>query len=82
MSIEISGLTKRYKDAVAVDNINFKIKDGELFALFGMNGAGKSTTINMLSCVLRPDSGDAFIMQKSIVKNLNEVKRIISTSPQ
>ena len=51
-AIEIKNLTKRFKDKVAVNNINLEVKEGELFALLGTNGAGKSTTIKMMSTLL------------------------------
>ena len=46
--IEINGLSKSFKEVKAVDNISFKVKEGELFAFLGINGAGKSTTISMI----------------------------------
>ena len=61
-AIETTALTKRYKDKIAVDALNLTIDQGELFALLGVNGAGKTTTIKMLSCLLRPTSGDALLM--------------------
>ena len=48
-AIKIEGLTKRYRDILAVDNLSLCIKEGELFSLLGVNGAGKTTTIKMLS---------------------------------
>ena len=48
-SIEIENLTKKFKEKTAVNNVNLKIKQGELFSLLGTNGAGKTTTIKMLS---------------------------------
>ena len=57
-------------------------RQGELFALLGVNGAGKTTTIKMLSCLLRPTSGDALLMGKSIVSQPYEVKKNINVSPQ
>lgn len=80
--IKTENLTKVYKDLIAVDNLNLEIKDGELFALLGVNGAGKTTTVKMLSCLLKPTSGDAFLNGESIVKNSSEVKEIIGISPQ
>ena len=80
--IEIKGLTKKYKDVVAVDNLNLDINKGELFALLGVNGAGKTTTIKMLSCLLKPTSGDAFINGKSINEDDSYIKSIIAISPQ
>ncbi len=80
--IEIKNLTKKYKDIVAVDNLSLSIKKGELFSLLGVNGAGKTTTIKMLCTLTSPDSGDAFLNGNSIVLQKNEVKKIISVSPQ
>ena len=81
-AIEISGLTKKYKDVTAVDNMNLKIEEGELFALLGVNGAGKSTLIKMLSCLAAPTSGDAKIFGLSILTEASEVKKRINVSPQ
>ena len=53
-AIEIKGLTKRYRDVVAVDNLSLNIEEGELFSLLGVNGAGKTTTIKMLSVLRLP----------------------------
>lgn len=53
-AIRIEGLTKKYKDVVAVDNLNLSVKQGEIFSLLGVNGAGKTTTIKMLSCITSP----------------------------
>ncbi len=81
-AIRIEGLTKKYKDIVAVDNLTLSVNSGELFALLGVNGAGKTTTIKMLSCLTSQTSGDAFLNGKSIVKDAAEVKKIIAVSPQ
>ena len=81
-AIEIKGLTKRYKDVLAVDGLELCIKEGELFSLLGVNGAGKTTTIKMLSCLTEPTSGDALLLGKSIRKDGAEVKSIIAVSPQ
>ena len=81
-AIRIEGLTKKYKDIVAVDNLNLSVHKGELFSLLGVNGAGKTTTIKMLSCLTQPTSGDAFIKGKSICKDTAAVKTLIAVSPQ
>lgn len=81
-AIEIYGLTKKYKDTVAVDDLHLDIKEGELFSLLGVNGAGKTTTIKMLSCLTRADSGDAAVLGESISKNPAAVKANIGVSPQ
>ena len=80
--IKIQGLTKRYKDVVAVDGLTLSIEKGELFSLLGVNGAGKTTTIKMLSCLTKADGGDAFLNGWSINKNSAEVKSVIAVSPQ
>ena len=56
-SIEVTGLTKRYADTVAVDDVSFSVPQGTVFAFLGTNGAGKSTTIACLTTVERPDAG-------------------------
>lgn len=59
--IEVAGLTKRFNGLIAVDDISFSVKKGEVFALLGPNGAGKTTTIRMLITLLRPTSGKILI---------------------
>lgn len=59
--IEVSGLKKSFKDVKAVDDISFRVEKGELFGFLGINGAGKSTTINMLCTLLPPTGGEARI---------------------
>jgi ABC-2 type transport system ATP-binding protein len=81
-AIKTRNLTKKYKDKIAVNDLNLTVHEGELYALLGVNGAGKSTTIKMLSCLTRTTSGDAEVLGNSIVKNSAEVKKIINVSPQ
>lgn len=81
-AIKIEGLTKRYRDLVAVDSLSLSIGQGELFSLLGVNGAGKTTTIKMLSCLTLPTSGDAYLLGKSICKDATAVKSLIAVSPQ
>ena len=81
-AIETVNLTKKYGDYVAVDKLNLQIEKGELFALLGVNGAGKTTAIKMLSCLTSPTDGDAFVHGNSITTNYANVKKIISVSPQ
>ena len=71
-AIIIKELTKKYGKIVAVNNLNLTIEQGELFALLGVNGAGKTTTIKMLSCLIKPTSGDAFLLGDSIVADVVE----------
>ena len=81
-AIRIENLTKKYKDVVAVDELDLSVHKGEVFSLLGVNGAGKTTTIKMLSCLTRPTSGNAFLNGKSICRDAAEVKSVIGVSPQ
>lgn len=81
-AIETIGLTKKYKDVTAVDSLNMSVEKGELLALLGVNGAGKSTTIKMLSCLISPTEGDALLLGNSIVTAPGKVKQKINLSPQ
>ncbi len=81
-AIKTENLTKKYKDKTAVNSINFSVNQGEMYALLGVNGAGKSTTIKMLSCLIAPTSGNAYLNGSSIVDESEKVKRIINVSPQ
>lgn len=81
-AVIIEGLTKKYKDVVAVDNLSLSVRKGELLSLLGVNGAGKTTTVKMLSCLTKPTSGDAFLLGKSICRDSAAVKSMISVSPQ
>lgn len=81
-AIKAEGLTKKYKDITAVDRLDLKVMQGELFSLLGVNGAGKTTTIKMLSCLTKPTSGDAKLLENSIITNESNVKRIIGVSPR
>lgn len=83
-SISTSHLGKRFgkETAWAVNDLNLQIEKGELYGLLGVNGAGKSTTIKMLSCLIKPTTGDAFLEGHSIIKDPQFVKSISDTSPQ
>ena len=81
-AIKTTNLTKKYKDKTAVNSLNLTVNKGELYALLGVNGAGKSTTIKMLSCLVPPTSGDALLLDNSIVSDSAKVKQLINVSPQ
>ena len=81
-AIRTENLTKKYKNLTAVDSLKLSVKQGELFSLLGVNGAGKTTAIKMLSCLTKPSGGDAFLLGKSIVSDSAEVKSVIGVSPQ
>jgi ABC-2 type transport system ATP-binding protein len=73
----VQSLTKAFGDFIAVDNITFDIKKGEIFGLLGPNGAGKSTTIRLLSTLTRPTKGTATIGGFDVVKHDTEVRKLI-----
>ena len=75
-------LHKSYDGVEAVKGVSFDIKAGEIFSLLGPNGAGKTTTISMLSCLLKPTTGDASIDGNSINEAPAKVKQIIGVVPQ
>ena len=77
--IEVKNLKKIYKegDVLAVDNINFSIKEGEIFALLGPNGAGKTTTISMLATLLFPTEGTATVNGYDIQEDPDSVRKSI-----
>ena len=81
-AIKTIGLVKRYKALTAVDQLNLEIRQGELFSLLGVNGAGKTTAIKMLSCLTTPTAGDALVDGYSITKEPQKVKALIGVSPQ
>ena len=81
-AIKTEALTKKYNELIAVDHLDLQIRQGELFSLLGVNGAGKSTTIKMLSCLTKPTGGEAYVGGNSIVRAQWAVKRSIGVSPQ
>lgn len=81
-AIRTERLSKRYKDILAVNRLDLAVEQGELFALLGVNGAGKTTAIKMLSCLTRPSAGEAWLDGKSILSQAAEVKQRIGVSPQ
>ncbi len=81
-AIKTTALTKRYRNITAVDSLTLEIPQGELFSLLGVNGAGKTTAIKMLSCLTKPTAGDATVGGHSITKDAKAVKQLIGVSPQ
>ncbi|MDQ7818772.1 MAG: ABC transporter ATP-binding protein [Melioribacteraceae bacterium] len=73
--IEVRGLTKKFKNIVAVNNLDLNVYRGDVFGFLGPNGAGKSTTIRMLLSLIKPTSGSIKIFGKSIKENREEILR-------
>lgn len=81
-AIEIKKLSKSFKERKVVNELSFSVESGSVFGLLGQNGAGKTTTIKMLCGLLRPSSGEVFVEGKSVTDETEEVKKLISLSPQ
>jgi ABC-2 type transport system ATP-binding protein len=82
IAIETRNLTRRFGQLVAVDDLNLSIRRGEIFGFLGPNGAGKSTTIRMLCGILRPSEGTGSVGGHDIVKQPENIKRIIGYMSQ
>lgn len=80
--IEVKNVTKQYGNFYAVRNINFEIKDGEIVGFLGRNGAGKSTTMNMITGFIEPTEGDIIVNGHSIYLNPKKVKSQIGYMPE
>ncbi|MGE6257300.1 ABC transporter ATP-binding protein [Heyndrickxia sporothermodurans] len=80
--LEIKQLTKKFNDFIAVDNMSLSISEGEIFGFLGANGAGKSTTINMIAGLIRSNEGTINILGKNIKKNSRFAKMNIGMVPQ
>ena len=75
--ISVKNISKNFNDNLAVDRLSLEINKGEIYGLLGHNGAGKSTTINILLGFLQPDSGTAIINGIDISKNHNLARKSI-----
>jgi ABC-2 type transport system ATP-binding protein len=81
-AIEVRHLTRRFGDFVAVNDVSFDVREGEIFGFLGSNGAGKSTTIRMLCGLLQPTSGTATVGGIDVVRDPEGVKRRIGYMSQ
>ena len=86
LAIDTRELTKIYKTKHktirAVDGLSLSVEAGEFFSLLGVNGAGKTTAIKLLSCLSRPDGGEAYLEGHSIRTEADRVREVINVSPQ
>ncbi len=80
--IEVRDLTKWYPQVLAVDNVSFSVKQGQVVGFLGPNGAGKTTTLKMLTCFLPPTSGEAWVAGHSIAEDPAGVRRSIGYLPE
>ncbi len=81
-AIQITGLSRDYGKRRVVDRLSLTVAQGELFALLGVNGAGKSTTIKMLCCLTAPSEGDAALMGRSVRTDSPGAREVLAVSPQ
>jgi ABC-2 type transport system ATP-binding protein len=79
--VRTDGLVKRYDGTLAVAGIDLEVEEGEIFGLVGPNGAGKTTTIRILATLLAPSAGDAWVVDTSVRRNPDAVRRVIGYMP-
>jgi ABC-2 type transport system ATP-binding protein len=79
--IETRKLTKRYGHLVAVDNLDLKLEEGDVFGFIGPNGSGKTTTMRMIATLLNPDYGEAYVCGRSIYTHAEEIRRLVGYMP-
>ncbi len=82
MTIQVSKLSKKFRDFVAVDDVSFEVERGETFALLGPNGSGKTTTLKCLVGLTLPTTGSIVVDSFDVVRNGREARRLISFLPQ
>ena len=82
ITIKAAGLTRKFKDNIAVNGLNLEIEEGEIFGLVGPDGAGKTTTMRLLTGILEPTSGEGWVYGKHIVKESEVLKDNIAYMSQ
>ena len=82
VAIEINNLTKRFGNFTAIDGLTLTVKYGEIFGLLGPNGSGKTTTINIVSGLSKPTSGQVIVLGHDIMKNTRSVHAALGAVPQ
>ena len=80
--MRIMGLKKEFGDFIAVQNLNLKMYDSQIFVLLGHNGAGKTTTISMLTGLIGKTAGHAYVYEKDIFDQMDEVREFLGVCPQ
>lgn len=82
VTIKTAGLSRKFGNLTAVDNINIEVEEGEIFGLVGPDGAGKTTTMRLLTGILEPTSGEGWVYNKHIVKEAEALKENIAYMSQ
>src|SRR5208283_3427009 len=81
-AIKVQNLVKRYGDFVAVNDVSFEIKEGEIFGIIGPNGAGKTTTVECISGLRVPDSGSISVYGLSPQKDRDKIRKLVGVQLQ
>lgn len=81
-ALEVFDLKKKFKDVVALNGISFRVRQGEIYGLIGPNGAGKTTALRIVASLLTPTSGKVYVFGLDVVKNSEEVRKIIGYLPE
>ena len=82
IAVEIKGLSKHYKNVIALSELTININEGEIFGIIGPNGAGKSTALKILTTLLKPTAGSAKIFDINVEENPEKIRKIISYLPE
>lgn len=82
IAIKTENISKAYGELKAVDEVSITVEKGEVYSLLGMNGAGKSTLIKMLCGLVKPTNGNGYILGYDLIKETNQVKKVLAVSPQ
>ena len=82
VAVEIKGLSKHYKNVIALSELTINIYEGEIFGIIGPNGAGKSTTLKILTTLLKSTAGSAKIFDIDVAENPKDIRKIISYLPE
>lgn len=80
--VEVRGLVKKYGKVLAVNNLSFRVEEGEVFGIIGPNGAGKTTTLRILATLVKPTAGIVRVLGFDIEEEAGEVRRAISYLPE
>jgi len=81
-AVEVTGLTKRFGEILALDNLSFGIEEGRIYGLIGPNGAGKTTTLRIISTLILPTQGSALVFGRDVVHEASEVRKLITYLPE
>lgn len=82
VAIDVAGVTKRYGSLNALDNVSFKVENGEMFGLIGPDGSGKSTLYKILATLTAPDAGSATVCRLDTVKDYSKLRTLIGYMPE